>query len=137
MTNDEATDIVAIQRLMAHYNLTGDDAQMAVDEIFTDDACLEIPGTVFRGKEKVREFFESRKEAGRQDIANKRRARHQLTTCGIDITSPTTAVGNTYFQLVRLGRITQMGSYLDKFEKVEGKWLIAYRNVVIHYLVDA
>lgn len=137
MTEAESADVNAIRRLLAHYNLTGDQAEMAVDEIFTDDVRFEIPGTVFRGKAEVRAFFEGRKEAGRQDLANNCRARHQLTTCGIDITGPASATGNTYFLLVRLGQITQMGSYLDEYRKVDGQWRIADRNVVLHYIFDA
>ncbi|CAN5248254.1 hypothetical protein BH10PSE13_BH10PSE13_05650 [soil metagenome] len=137
MTNEDSADVNAIRRLIAQYVITGDQAEMAVDEIFTDDARVEIPGVIFRGKEEVRAFYDSRKEAGRQDIANNRRARHQLTTMGIDITGPTSGTGTTYFLLVRLGRITQMGTYFDQYRKVDGRWLIADRDVVLHYMVDA
>jgi hypothetical protein len=137
MTDQESADVNAIRRLLAHYVLTADQAELQAEDIFTQDARLIIPGTVFEGMAAVSGFYEGRKPAGRQDIADNRRARHQLTTCGIDITGPTSAAGNTYFMLVRLGRITQMGSYLDQFRKVDGRWLIAERNVVLHFLVDA
>lgn len=137
MTPQESADVNAIRRLIAHYNLSGDEAQMATDEIFAEDARLSIPGTTFVGREEIRAFFDGRMETARQDLANSRRARHQLTTCGIDITGPDTAKGNTYFLLVRLGRITQMGSYLDEYRKIGGEWRISYRDVVLHYLIDA
>jgi hypothetical protein len=137
MTNEDSADVNAIRRLVARYNLTSDQTEMAIDQVFTDDARLEIPGAVFEGKAKVRAFYEGRKEAGLKDIANNCRARHQLTTMGIDITGPGTATGNIYFLLVRLGQITQMGSYFDQYRKVDGEWLIAVRNVVLHYVADA
>ena len=49
---------------------------------------------------------------------------------------PDSATGNTYFLLVKLGQITQMGSYLDLYRKVGGDWRIAERNVVLHFMAD-
>ena len=129
-------DITAIRRLQARYTLTSDQAEMVVDEIFTHDVRFEVPGAVFSGLEEVRAFFDARKPAKLADLAAHREARHQMTTTGIDITGPDSATGNTYFLLVKLGQITQMGSYLDLYRKVGGDWRIAERNVVLHFMAD-
>ncbi len=133
-TDTETAEVTEIRRLQARYTLTSDQAEMVVEEVFAPDVRFEVPGTIFSGLEEVGAFFEARKAAKLADIAASREARHQLTTTGIDITGPDSATGNTYFLLVRLGHIIQMGSYLDRYRKVDGQWRIAYRNVVLHYM---
>lgn len=136
MTQEEGLAIVAIQKTMAMYNRAADEARMAdIAATFAEDGQIEIPGAVFVGRDQVRGFFDARLENALKDIADNRRARHYITTSQIDITGPDTATGATYFLLIRTGQIEQMGSYLDRFKKVGGEWMIAYRNVVLHWMV--
>ena len=135
MSLQDAADIILIQRVIARYNHCGDAADPeGVAAVFTPDATLEIPGQVFTGIDAVRGFYEGRREMGLQEIREKRRYRHYLTNHLIEITGPGAAAGKTYFMLVRNGRIEQQGTYVDTFRKVGDDWLIASRNVVMHWM---
>ena len=56
-------------------------------------------------------------------------ARHNLTTCQIDITSPGSASVRTYWFVLTNAGPDHSGVYRDSFERVGDEWLIAERRV--------
>jgi hypothetical protein len=60
--------------------------------------------------------------------------RHNLTTSLITFEDENTAHGRTYFFVVSNIGPDHMGVYVDRFEKYEGRWLIAERNVRIDWV---
>lgn len=134
----------AIRQTMANYNIAGD--RMQLDELaaqFTEDGVLKFPGQVARGRVEIVEKLGGGRrapaEADASDAARRgpvTKVRHNLTTSQI-VVDGEQATGRTYFLVVTNYGPDHMGVYVDRFRKVDGRWLIAERDVRIDWQSDA
>ena len=62
--------------------------------------------------------------------------RHNLTTSLVTFENETAARGRTYFIVFTNIGPDHMGVYVDSFEKRDGRWLIAEREVRIDWVSD-
>lgn len=53
---------------------------------------------------------------------------HHLTTCRIDLTGEDTATVRTYWLVTSATGLDHNGYYVDRFERIDGDWLIAHRR---------
>lgn len=138
MTLDDLLAREAIRDTMARYTMAGD--RLKVDDYaacFTEDGIMEAehadPAMAFRyqGREAIRAWqarWLERTMAG-EKIHAATFARHQLTTCQIDLTGAETAQARTYWVAWTDIGPDHSGYYLDHFRKVHSLWLIAHRVV--------
>jgi hypothetical protein len=63
-------------------------------------------------------------------------ARHNLTTCKIEMTGPDTAQARTYWHVYTNAGPDHSGVYRDTFRRVDGDWLIAARRVKTEWAAD-
>jgi SnoaL-like domain len=64
-------------------------------------------------------------------------ARHNLTTCKIELTGPDTANVRTYWQVNTNIGPDHCGVYRDLFRRVDGEWLIARRRVKTEWAAES
>ncbi|GAA3007732.1 nuclear transport factor 2 family protein [Microbacterium aurantiacum] len=134
MSIEETVARDQIRALMAEYNQAGDagDAERVV-RTFAPEAELETISGTISGLAAIRSFFDERARVRREDARLDRSARHFLSTQLITVDGDS-ADGSTYFLFVRTGRIEHVGTYLDHFVRLEGRWLIRRRSVVMNWL---
>ncbi len=63
-------------------------------------------------------------------------ARHNLTTCKIDMAGPDSASARTYWLVVTNAGPDHSGVYRDSFARVDGEWLIAERRVTTEWAAE-
>ncbi len=63
-------------------------------------------------------------------------ARHNLTTCQIDLTGPNSAKARTYWYVNTNAGPDHSGVYRDSFRRVNGEWLIAARRVKTEWAAE-
>lgn len=129
MTYDEETLArAAIRHVQSVYNSAGDRGK--VDDMvtaFAPDGVLDIESQSFTGPEAIKAFITAVATGG--TTADLVGSRHHLTTSRLEFDSDETAQGWTYFFVMRQGVVIQEGTYIDRYRKVEGRWLIAHRRV--------
>jgi hypothetical protein len=140
--DNEALERFLIHELQSRYALAHDltDPDMYA-AVFTEDAELYGTGRLLaKGREAMRATGVSdrkRFNAGAADGERKFGAlRHVITNSVIDLTGETTAKGVCYVQTIvmRPGggpEIMSLGRYEDEYRKVDGKWLISKREIVM------
>lgn len=138
MTHDDLLAREAIRDTLARYTMAGD--RLKADDYaacFTEDGVMEAehadPARAFRyeGRAAIRAWqarWRERTLAG-EKVHAASFARHQLTTCQIDLTGPETARARTYWIAWTDIGPDHSGYYLDTFRKVGERWLIAHRTV--------
>lgn len=142
MTPDEASALEAIRQTMARYNIAGD--RLKLDELaatFTEDGVLEEgpqdAGRIVRqGRAAIAAGL--REGVARMHPGGKKPSfvRHHLTTSLLECVSPDEARGRTYFEVYTDIGPDHAGVYIDRFRKVDGRWLIAHREVRIDWVAD-
>jgi hypothetical protein len=136
----ELADRAAILEVMQKYVWSADslDADGYVS-VFTEDAAIDSNGTVMRGHDAIRKVV-----TGMQATQAKNRAEgkppgalhHVVSNETVAFTSPTEAVYRSYWQTMRKGvdnRYTAggFGTSEDHLVKVDGRWLIRSRKLVV------
>src|SRR3954462_6511869 len=89
-----------IRQTMANYTLAGD--RLDIDgylACFTQDGAIEGEGWVVQGHPAIREWLSANEAYQRPDGSRPSFVRHHLTTCSIELTSPTTAKARSYWQV--------------------------------------
>jgi hypothetical protein len=126
MTLDELIAQAEIRQTMVNYNIAGDEQRKddAATQ-FVEDGVLKFANVVARGRAEIVVTLQ-RNAATRGEAAPV--VRHNLTTCDI-VLNGNEATGRTYFLVVTDRGPSHQGIYLDRFLKVEGRWLIAEREV--------
>ncbi len=142
MTLDELLAREAIRDTMAKYNVSGD--RLKAEDFaacFTEDGILQserAPGDfIFRyvGRAAILEWQnrwrnpEPGREQNHDTVQGARFVRHNLSTCKIDLTSPTTASARTYWVAWTDIGPDHSGVYLDNFQRIGEEWLISLRRV--------
>ncbi|HXD02373.1 MAG TPA: nuclear transport factor 2 family protein [Novosphingobium sp.] len=119
---------MAIRHTQSIYNNCGDRGQ--VEEMvatFTPDGVMQTNFGVYEGRDGILAFVRS--VVARNGDADMAGSRHNLTTSRIEFESDTVALGWTYFFVSRRGVTLEDGIYIDRYEKLGDRWLIAHRRV--------
>jgi ketosteroid isomerase-like protein len=99
--------------------------------LFAPDAVFEVDGTArHEGREAIRSTFDRAaahliETGGGQPTA----IRHHATSIVIDLLDDDHARTTTYWLAVMEGGPDHWGRYRDRFERIDGRWLIAHRRV--------
>jgi hypothetical protein len=147
MMLDEMLAREAIRALMARCTQAGD-SLLGEDYAgcFTEDGTLQTAmagggaGLDLKSRAEILAWQTSLREPGKgigsgTAVALKF-ARHNLTTCQIEITGPDSATARTYwFVNTNIGP-DHAGVYRDTFRKVGTEWLIATRRVKTEWAAD-
>jgi hypothetical protein len=132
MSTEEALTRMQIRDRLARYNIAGDANDMAAFVAnFTADAVFESAAFRFEGRDGIETFFKNRPHA-KPGMALFRR--HNLTTCQIDLTGPTTAHARTYFFVSTDIGPDHAGIYEDDLRLENGAWLIAHRRIAMDWI---
>lgn len=138
MTAGELADREAIRHLLASYNIAGDRGRREeFARVFTEDAVLTTP--FFRLETRdgiVHGLFDAQPGAGAGEARRPSFARHNLSTSQIVFNRRDEAEGRTYFTVVTDIGLDHSGVYVDRYRRVEGRWLIASRDVRIDYVAE-
>ena len=112
----------------------------AVVDLFTDDAVWSAPGIEMRGRDQLRQGFETRQRQ------TERVSRHVCTTFDLTRTGEDRAEGTVYLTLYRydlpageqrpvpLRGPALVGTYEDVFERGPDGWRIADRRLVVDFV---
>lgn len=121
----------SIRDLVARYNANGDAGRMGpMLELFADDAVLEVPGTLQRGRAAIRAYFEEVvKHTGPHGAAAF--VRHFTATHQIDLVSETEAHGRCYYAVLTDRGLDHWGRYLDEYRRIDDRWLFWRRKVTL------
>jgi hypothetical protein len=116
-----------IRDRMARYNIARDSDDLpAFLDCFTEDVVFEAPLFCLRSKAEIQAFY-AHKFYPKAGTPVPRFRRHNLGTCQIDLTGPTTANARTYYVVYTDLGVDHCGFYADRFRVENGSWLIAYR----------
>jgi uncharacterized protein (TIGR02246 family) len=121
----------SIRDLVARYNANGDSGRFdPMLELFAEDAVLEVPGALQRGRPAIRTYFEGvAKRTGQGGAASF--VRHLTATHQIDLVSETEARGRCYYVVLTDRGLDHWGRYLDEYRKVDGRWLFSRRKATL------
>ena len=118
-----------ICHLQSIYNTSGDRAKIAdLVAVFMEDGVLEVPGTSYHGRDAIAAFLSGISETGASKV-DLRGSRHHLTTRRIEFDNPDTALGWTYFFVMRAGVVIQEGTYIDRYSRTASGWRLSHRRV--------
>lgn len=131
MLTEELAAREAIRDIVARYNMNGDGGRIAeLVALFADDGEFEVDGTLYRGRDALREFF-SGIVAGDADVPQIRSLRHHLATQQIDIVATGRATGRVYFAAYTDRGLDHWGLYRDDYRLTDEGWRFARRRVSI------
>ncbi|HTR01185.1 MAG TPA: nuclear transport factor 2 family protein [Candidatus Acidoferrum sp.] len=145
----ELLDRLQIMELQSRYALAHDLTDPAAyAAVFTDDAELVSAGgkVLAKGSAALRAVAAGDRKRFNAGAADNVRSfgsmRHVITNQVIDITGRDTATGICYVQTIANRKdhgpeILSIGRYEDSYRKVNGKWLIARREIVSDWGNDA
>ncbi len=147
MTPEEMLAREAIRALMARCTQAGDSLR-AEDYAgcFTEDGTLQTGidggghGLDLHSRAEILAWQTGMREPGKgmgtSAGVQLKFARHNLTTCQIELTGPDSAKARTYwFVNTNIGP-DHSGVYRDTFRRVQGEWLIAARRVKTEWAAE-
>ena len=139
MTIDNLVAEIDIRNVMASYNQALDD--MRWDELaaqFTGDCVIRFPsGTINSPAQLVAILARGRQAllAGEPRGKPLTIMRHHLASIFIEVEGDR-AKGRSYFLVVADAGPDHTGIYLDRFSRVDGRWLIAEREAVVEWQAE-
>lgn len=126
--DDEAQALVEIRNLLAACTQAGDARKAdAYAESFALHGVLHLE-TKIEGREAIRSWMTAPSVIPQPTSPSPGFVSHHLTTSHIEITSPQTAKGKTYWLVITAAGLDHSGYYNDLFIRQDGKWLIEYRK---------
>jgi hypothetical protein len=135
MTVEELLARESIRDTLATCNMAGD--RLRLDDFiaaFTADVKFEVHEHRMQGRHAVRTYMLGLPGVGAAEMAPRSRfIRHHLTTCLIRLTGSTSADVRSYFAVYTAIGPDHCGYYADKFQCIDGRWLIAERKVRIDW----
>lgn len=124
-----------IRHTLARYSIAGDRLDLETYiATFTRDGAVEMDGLTVRGRDAIRQWLGANLAYQRADGSRPSFTRHHLTTSQLELTSPTTARGRTYWQVVTDVGLDHAGTYNDRFRVEDGQWLIEHRKVATNWV---
>ncbi len=135
MTIENLLDEAQIRRTMTDFNIAGDRGQVdKMAALFTEDGIMMFSGRQATGPEAIRAMMSSINHKSDSDSGQPpvTKLRHHVTTSQIDLNGDS-ATGRSYFIVFTNNGPYHMGVYVDAFRRVEGKWLIARREVRVDW----
>lgn len=124
----EAEARAAISDTLAACTQAGDARKAdAYAECFTEDGVLDL-GERIEGREAIRRWMSAPSVIPQSDGPSPGFVSHHLTTCRIELTSAQAAKVRTYWLVITAIGLDHSGYYDDRFLRVDGAWLIAYRR---------
>ena len=147
MTHDELLAREAIRALLARCAQAGDSlrgpkyaACFTEDGILRTESATRRPGLDLAGRAAIlawqSEMRAPGKSLGQGGPVPLTFARHNLTTCQIEITGPDSASARTYWFVITNAGPDHSGVYRDRFARVGGEWLIAERRVKTEWAAE-
>jgi hypothetical protein len=137
----------AIRALMARCTQAGDSLRAGEYAMcFTEDGVLQTeqagggPGLDCRSRAEILAWQSVKREPGKglgqSGAVPLTFARHNLSTCKIDLTGPDSATGRTYWHVNTDIGPDHSGVYRDTFRRVDDEWLIAERRVKTEWAAE-
>ena len=122
-----------IRDLVARYNANGDSGRFGpMLELFTDDAVMHIPSGSHRGRHEIEAMFAgAATKTGDGDGARAAFIRHMTATLQIDLVDEHTATSRCYYQVLTDRGLDHWGRYIDRYRRVDDRWLFAERTVTV------
>ena len=136
MDMDEVMAREAIRYTMSVYTNAGD--RGALEELasaFAPDGALEMFGGVYVGRAAIIERLGAVVDPASSgpDRVPLGFMRHNLTSCRIELRSPTAADAWTYFLVNTPIGLDHSGVYVDHFAASGERWLIAHRRIKVDW----
>jgi hypothetical protein len=129
MTDQEASDRIAIAALLARYNTEGDRGRIGTLALtFAPDGCLRFSGEDCRGRAAIIARLST--PGGKNPALTV--TRHHLGTSSITLHGDH-AEGRTYFQVLTNIGLDHHGVYVDALIRAEFGWVFALREVRIDW----
>lgn len=126
MNENEVSDRVAIQLLLARYNIEGDRGRIeALAVLFAPDGTLRFNGHHCTGPQEIMAQLTGAVRNPALTLT-----RHHLASSLIELDGDT-ARGRTYFQVLTDIGLDHHGVYVDLLERHEGGWRFKDRHVRI------
>jgi uncharacterized protein (TIGR02246 family) len=98
---------------------------------FTEGAVWDLPGASRHGRADIRAGAEQRRAEGVTGPGTA--TRHVITTVSVSVDGPDTAWADSYFMFLQntaeAPSIVNMGVYHDRFEREDGSWRLAHRQI--------
>lgn len=147
MTLDDMLAREAIRATMARCTQAGDSLRAEVyAACFTEDGTLQTDtagggaGLDLKSRAEILAWQSAMREPGKglgqSGAVRLTLARHNLTTCQIELTGPDSATARTYWFVHTNVGPDHAGVYRDTFRKVGGLWLIAARRVKTEWVAE-
>lgn len=122
----------AIRDLVARYNANGDAGRF--DEmlaLFAPDATVDLPGQRCSGVNEIRALFTGIAARTGAEGSAARFVRHFTSTLQIDLESPEAARSRCYYLVLTDRGLDHWGRYIDRYERRDGSWRFAHRQVTL------
>jgi hypothetical protein len=131
MNQQELLDREEIRMLIAGIAHAGDTLDYdAMGDAYAQDGILELP--IFRAVGAAE--IVAALAGNREKRAERKVARHNITTSHVVFEDAENATGRTYFLVYYGHGADHMGNYTDKFRKVDGAWRVAHRVVSFDWI---
>ena len=136
VTMETMLDHIQIEDLLTryYYDLSRSNAH-ELSEYFTEDALLDVDGTVARGRAEIAKLYQSPEPASKEPAPAPARRMHMLLNNPIITVKGNTATAHLIWTGVvdegigKLPQIAEQGREDDELVKQNGKWLIKRRYI--------
>jgi hypothetical protein len=143
MTLDQLIARESIRQTITNYTMAGDtrdadlfNAQWAQDAHYEFAGFPPVPGFRFEGREAIRGMTDGWGKYMTSDDPTVRAAsfaRHNLTTCHIELTGPASAKARSFFVVITDIGPDHAGTYADDFVRHEDRWLFSRRLITLDW----
>ena len=124
------------KRAMTAFNIAADRGKIDVAaQQFTDDAVMTFSGRTATGRDGIFAMLSSinhDSDPAHSDEPPVTKLRHHVTTSQI-VVDGDEAAGRSYFIIFTNNGPYHAGVYMDRFRKVDGRWLISRREVRVDW----
>ncbi|MBN1570773.1 MAG: nuclear transport factor 2 family protein [Acidobacteria bacterium] len=136
VTMETLLDRIQVEDLLTryYYDLSQSKAH-ELSEFFTEDALLDVDGTVAKGRAEIAKLYQSPEPAAKQAAPAKARRMHMLLTNPIITIKGNTATAHVIWTGVmnegigKLPQVVEQGREDTELVKQNGKWLIKRRYI--------
>jgi hypothetical protein len=145
MQIEEARARQEILDLISEYTVSNDRQEWdRMDRIWADDALMLVPGVGvgrYEGRETIMSRYRGLAARKRQsDSASAEGkppmtvSRHHLTSTRLSFVDETRAEGVIYYLVTTDVGYDHSGTYEDVYTKVDGRWVIAVRTILVEHV---